>query len=179
MWGYFLKAYKAVVDRVDKRLRADSQLTLAEFELMYALNNGGGRVRFIDLANVTLLSQSRISRQIDSLQKRGLLLREITDSNRRATYAVLTEEGKAAYDEAEQVFLSAYYSDFRNLIPAEDVDAFRRVLGILLQEPDYPKRSLELLEAAFEENFYGPRKLFGRKPSNNIRAKSIRKSPEK
>ncbi len=164
-WGRFLKAYKAVVERVDKRMRAGSQLTLAEFELLFIVNDGGGRIRFIDLAKITQLSQSRISRQIDSLQARGFLIREITDSDRRATFAVLTPAGKAAFDEAEQPFLDGYYNEFRNLIPKKDMEAFRRVLGILLQEPDYPRRAMELLDTAFEQNSTWERALVGRKPS--------------
>lgn len=164
-WGRFLKAYKAVVERVDKQLRTGSQLTLAEFELMFIVNDGGGRLRFIDLAKIAQLSQSRISRQIDSLQTRGFLIREITDSDRRATFAVLTPAGKAAFDEAEQPFLRGYYNEFRNLIPKEDLEAFRRVLGILLQEPDYPRRAMQLLDTAFEQNASGGRVLVGRKPS--------------
>lgn len=164
-WGRFLKAYKAVVERVDKRLKADSQLSLAEYELLFIVNDGGGRVRFIDLAKITQLSQSRISRQIDALQARGLVKREITDTDRRATFAVLTPAGKAAFDEAEQPFLEGYYTEFRNLIPEEDIEAFRRVLGVLLKEPDYPRRAMQLLDAAFEQNSQGARSLPGRKPS--------------
>lgn len=165
MWGSFLKAYKAVVERVDGGLREASQLTLAEFELMFAINDGGGRVRFIDLANVTLLSQSRISRQVDALQSRGFLLREITDSDRRATFAVVTPEGKAAYDQAQDAFLDGYYGEFRDLIPDEDLEAFRRVLAHLLKEPDYPHKAMQILDAAFEANAKGGRGLPGRKPT--------------
>lgn len=60
MWGKFLKSYKSVTERMDKRICGQSKITLAEFELMYAINDSGGRIRFKDLADVTLLSQSRI-----------------------------------------------------------------------------------------------------------------------
>ena len=132
---------------------------------MYIVNDAGGRIRFIDLARISNLSQSCISRQVDSLQARGFLNREVTDSDRRATFAVLTAAGKAAFDQAEQPFLAAYYTEFRDLIPEADVESFRRVLGLLLREPDYPRQAMQLLDAAFEQNSKADRTLSGRKPS--------------
>ena len=76
-WVLFLKAYKSVVDRVDRELRRGSPISLAEFEILHMVTVAHGRIRFIDLAKVTLLSQSRISRQIDSLQQKGFLFREV------------------------------------------------------------------------------------------------------
>jgi DNA-binding MarR family transcriptional regulator len=149
---YFLKAYKAVVERVDKDLRATSRLTLAEFELLHLVVRAHGRIRFIDLAKVTLLSQSRISRQIDVLQGKGFLHREITASDRRATYAVLTPAGRKAYDDALQPFLRAYHDEFADLIPENDVEGFGLHLLSLLKEPDYSARITAIMDAARAAN---------------------------
>ena len=152
IWMYFLKAYKAVVERVDKDLRAASHLTLAEFELLHLVIRAHGRIRFIDLARVTLLSQSRISRQIDALQAKGFLYREITASDRRATFAVLTPAGRDAYDGAFQPFLQAYHEEFAGLIPAGDLKPFGEVLLSLLKEPDYSARVTAVMDAARAAN---------------------------
>lgn len=152
IWMYFLKAYKAVVERVDKDLRAASHLTLAEFELLHLVIRAHGRIRFIDLARVTLLSQSRISRQIDALQAKGFLYREITASDRRATFAVLTPAGREAYDGAFQPFLQAYHEEFAGLIPAGDLKPFGEVLLSLLKEPDYSARVTAVMDAARAAN---------------------------
>ena len=148
IWMYFLKAYKAVVERVDKDVRSASHLTLAEFELLHLVIRAHGRIRFIDLAKVTLLSQSRISRQIDALQSKGFLYREITDSDRRATYAVLTSAGRKAYDSAYQPFLQAYHEEFSDLIPARCLKSFGEVLLSLLKEPHYSARITAIMDAA-------------------------------
>lgn len=152
IWMYFLKAYKAVVERVDKDLRSASPLTLAEFELLHLVIRAHGRIRFIDLARVTLLSQSRISRQIDALQAKGFLHREITATDRRATYAVLTPAGRKAYDGAFQPFLQAYHEEFADLIPARDLKSFGEVLLSLLKEPDYSARVTAVMDAARAAN---------------------------
>lgn len=149
-WVLFLKAYKAVVERVDKELRKGSPLSLAEFEILHMVSIADGRIRFIDLAKVTLLSQSRISRQIDSLQQKGFLLREVTDADRRATYAVMTPAGAQAYDDALQPFLRSYHLDFAELIGDEQAPQFTQVLDVLLQDPDYKDKVNAIMEGTHE-----------------------------
>ena len=56
-------------------------------------------------------------------QARESLNREVTDSDRRA-FAVLTAAGKAAFDQAEQPFLAAYYTGFAISHPKADVESF-------------------------------------------------------
>jgi DNA-binding MarR family transcriptional regulator len=96
-WSYFLKAYKVATEGVDKSLRENSPLSLAEFEILHKVGLTGGRIRFIDLARITLLSQSRISRQIDALQAKGFLRREITASDNRATLRSLQRKVSALW----------------------------------------------------------------------------------
>lgn len=124
------------------------------------------------------MNGNRSSRQIDSLQSRGLLEKEVTDADRRATFAVLTVFGKSALEEAEQVFLEAYYSEFRNLIPEKDLVAFDRVLGLLMQDPEYSQRILDIVDTALIANRNSGRVLHGRKPSaiepDKVRRKAVR-----
>lgn len=136
-WSYFLKAYKVVVDAVDTGVRSGAPISLAEYELLLHVKRAGDRIRFIDLANLTLLSQSRISRQIDSLQERGLLNREITDSDRRATYAVMTPAGQIALDQAGEAFVGAFHRHFLDLIPEDQLSVLTRILEPLLPDADY------------------------------------------
>jgi DNA-binding MarR family transcriptional regulator len=140
VWGLFLKAFKVVTDQVDKALKADAPVSLPEFEILHILNNNDGRMRLIDLATGTLLSQSRISRQVDALQAKGFLVREVSEADRRATYAVLTPEGVRTYDLARQPFLRAYYKHFSDLI-GEHSEAFGTILSALMNQEKLPTGS--------------------------------------
>lgn len=137
VWGLFLRAYKVVTDQVDKALKAEAPVSLPEFEILHILTNNNGRMRLIDLATGTLLSQSRISRQVDALQAKGLLVREISEADRRATYAVLTPDGVQTYDAARQPFLKAYYKHFADLI-GDQSQAFGTVLNALMTQEQLP-----------------------------------------
>jgi DNA-binding MarR family transcriptional regulator len=126
-----------VTDQVDKALKAEAPVSLPEFEILHILHNNDGRMRLIDLATGTLLSQSRISRQVDALQAKGFLVREISEADRRATYAVLTPEGVQTYDAARQPFLRAYYKHFSDLI-GDQTPAFGTVLSALMNQEQLP-----------------------------------------
>lgn len=144
VWGLFLKAFKVVTDQVDKALKAEAPVSLPEFEILHILKNNSGRMRLIDLATGTLLSQSRISRQVDALQAKGFLVREVSEADRRATYAVLTPEGLRTYELASQPFLRAYNKHFAALV-GEHSEAFGTMLGALMnQEALSPGASLFL-----------------------------------
>ncbi len=124
----FLHAYKVVIDRVDKELRATSPLSVTEFEVLSHLDRAGGRLRFITLAHQVKLSQSRVSRQVDSLDRKGYVRRDITNQNRRATFAVMTELGQSVYNAAEQPFQQAWRSHFLDQVVQVDLEAFRKTL---------------------------------------------------
>lgn len=128
----FLHAYKVVIDRVDKELRAISPLSVTEFEVLSHLVRAGGRIRFIDLAHRVKLSQSRVSRQIDSLDLKGYVRREITNQNRRATFAVMTELGQSVYDAAEQPFQQAWRTHFLDPVVEVNLEVFRKTLITLI-----------------------------------------------
>ncbi|WP_091743118.1 MarR family winged helix-turn-helix transcriptional regulator [Phenylobacterium immobile] len=146
VWGLFLKAFKVVTDQVDKALKAEAPVSLPEFEILHILKNNDGRMRLIDLATGTLLSQSRISRQVDALQAKGFLVREVSEADRRATYAVLTPEGVRTYDLASQPFLRAYYKHFADLI-GENAQAFGTILGPLMNQEKLPSGSSLFIDA--------------------------------
>ena len=134
----FLHAQKLVNERVDRDLRGGGLLSATEFEVLWRLNYAGGRSRFINLAHDVKLSQSRVSRQVDSLERKGYVLREATNQNRRATFAVMTDKGQRAYEAAEQPFQEAWRRHFLDRISPDDLKVFKRVLISLIGDVPLP-----------------------------------------
>lgn len=151
-WTFFLKAYKVVVEDIDRGMRTAAGVTLAEYEILFGLREAGGRLRFIEMSRSTLLSQSRISRLVDGLQTKGYVKREITDSDRRATFAILTPKGMTAFQSAHEAVLAGMHDHFFDLIPAGELAAFTKVLGSLLRDPEFYERNKEVLRKAREQN---------------------------
>ncbi len=152
MWGSFLQAYKAVVERIDKELKDKGALSLAQFEMVLRVRDVGGRIRFVDLATIMMVSPSRISRQIDALHSRGYLLREATNKDRRATFAVLTASGERAYQKSLGIFLLAFEKHFLSHVPKRFAKPFVACLRALIDDSDSMDKVAVLVDRTRKRN---------------------------
>ena len=59
----------------------------------------GRRLRMTDLAGQTTLSTSGVTRVVDRMDREGLVRREACPSDRRSSYAVVTDAGRQRLDE--------------------------------------------------------------------------------
>jgi MarR family 2-MHQ and catechol resistance regulon transcriptional repressor len=75
-------------------------LAPAEFEVCLRLaRSPERRLRMGDLAAQTTLTSSGITRVVDRLVERGLVTRQSCSTDRRTTYAVITDTGRRLLDE--------------------------------------------------------------------------------
>jgi DNA-binding MarR family transcriptional regulator len=69
-------------------------MSLADYEVLVALSETSERrLRMSDLAAILHLSPSGLTRRLDGLARRGWVRRERCPSDRRGTFAVLTDAG--------------------------------------------------------------------------------------
>jgi hypothetical protein len=93
-WRAWIAAAQLVLDQLDRDMQADHELTLADYEILVRLSDvPERRLRMSELAQVTLSSRSRLSHQIDRMEKAGLIERHPCPDDRRGYFAVLTEHG--------------------------------------------------------------------------------------
>ncbi len=93
-WRAWLSANLLLQDRLGRDLQEEAGLTNADYEIMVRLSESPQRrVRMSDLASMTLSSRSRLSHQIDRMEKAGYVRREECADDRRGFFAVLTEQG--------------------------------------------------------------------------------------
>ena len=72
-------------------------LSQVEFEVLIRLaRSPAGLLRMTDLAAQTSLTASGVTRVVDRLADRGLVARQACATDRRATYAVITDAGRTA-----------------------------------------------------------------------------------
>jgi len=92
---------------LDKQLQ-EVGLTAFEFTLLEALHEADdSRLRLSALASRTNATLPRLSRVVTGLERKGLVVRAACDGDGRATNAVLTDEGEAAYARARGVYAAA------------------------------------------------------------------------
>jgi DNA-binding MarR family transcriptional regulator len=101
VWRAFLRSHAFVARRLEADLLATSDLPLAEFDVLFQLALAHGhRLRMNELADRVLLSRAGITRLVDRLVADGLVARVKCASDARGAYAVLTEPGRARFEEA-------------------------------------------------------------------------------
>ena len=93
-WRAWLAATALVAERAEHEMKRDSDLSLAEYEVLVRLSEAPGRrLRMSELADRTLASKSRLSHQVARMEAAGLVLREGCPQDGRVAYAVLTDIG--------------------------------------------------------------------------------------
>src|SRR3954454_22642089 len=91
--GLLAEAYTGLMNRFNAQLD-EHRLSAVEFEVLLRLaRSPGRRLRMTDLAGQTSLSTSGVTRVVDRMDRDGLVRREACASDRRSSYAVVTEAG--------------------------------------------------------------------------------------
>ncbi|HEX6662730.1 MAG TPA: MarR family transcriptional regulator, partial [Gaiellaceae bacterium] len=87
-----------------------------------------GRMRRVDLAGMLLLTPSGVTRLLDGLEKAGLVERGSCASDRRVTYAILTEAGASRLQEASDSHIAAVRSFFEARFSDDELDQLAQLL---------------------------------------------------
>ncbi|WP_431920775.1 MarR family winged helix-turn-helix transcriptional regulator [Nonomuraea jabiensis] len=104
-------------------------LSEIDFETVIRLaRSPGQRLRMSDLAAQTELSTSGVTRVVDRLEREGLVIREACPSDRRASYAVLTEAGRARLESVLPQHVQDIDDWFTGLLGEEELEAFLATL---------------------------------------------------
>jgi DNA-binding MarR family transcriptional regulator len=124
-WRAFLRAHAAVTRELNADLVARDGLTINDYEVLLLLSRADGRkMRRVDLSARVLLTPSGITRLLDGLEASGLVERAECKSDRRVTYAQLTDAGLAKLKQAahghltriDELFLDRYTEDEREAL---------------------------------------------------------------
>ncbi|MER7417587.1 MarR family transcriptional regulator [Micromonospora peucetia] len=100
-WRAYIEASQRLYTRLEDDLRAGSALTFADYHVLVLLSEAPGqRLRMGELASRLIFSPSRLTYQISTMQRRGLVARESCPDDRRGSEAVLTAAGLLALREA-------------------------------------------------------------------------------
>ncbi|MET0424234.1 MAG: MarR family transcriptional regulator [Actinoplanes sp.] len=82
---------------VEQQLRAESQLSYVQFQLLGRLADARGRLTMTELADGVVYSRSGLTYQAGQLEKAGLITRGPSPDDERATLVTITEAGLALF----------------------------------------------------------------------------------
>lgn len=93
-WGLVIEGYLATQDRLMSEIAERFGLQPAPFDILLRLiRSPGHRMQMTRLANEAALTSGGFTKVADRMVKADLIRREPCETDRRVTYAVLTEHG--------------------------------------------------------------------------------------
>ncbi len=114
------------------QLVADHGLTINDYEALLHLSRAEeGRMRRVDLAEQLILTASGVTRLLDGLERTGWVERGSCESDRRVTYAVLTDAGRAKLREASSAHIETVRDYFESRFSKAELDQLAGLLGRL------------------------------------------------
>lgn len=135
-WRAFVQAHARITRKLDEELRAEHDLSLAEYDALLSIaDTPERRIRMRQLADKVILSKSGVTRLIDRLVEDGLVERCAASDDARGAEAVLTEAGLDRLRRASRTHLRGVAEHFLDRIPADELDALHATLRRVMTEP--------------------------------------------
>lgn len=131
-WVRLLRGHASATRAMSAQLVAEHGLTINDYEcLLYLAHAEEGRMRRVDLAEQLILTASGVTRLLDGLERAGWVERASCASDRRVTYAVLTDAGRAKLQEAADSHITGVRTFFEERFSADEIETLARLLGRL------------------------------------------------
>ena len=131
-WRTFLTAHATVVRRLETELEEQESLALSDFDVLAQLHFAGGTLRMRDLADSVLLSRSGMTRRVDRLEAEGFVSRVACETDRRGSFAHLTDAGRERLLRALPVHLQGIADHFLAPLGADELASIRTTLAKLV-----------------------------------------------
>lgn len=128
-WQALLHAYQDVVRVLDLELREAHDLSLAAYDVLLRLARAPDRtLRMHELAERVMLSRSGVTRTVDRLVSKGLVLRLPDAEDGRGTHARLTERGRRELRRAARTHLRGIREHFLSRMGEDQVESVAAAL---------------------------------------------------
>lgn len=127
-WDGFIHMQETLVGRLARRLHTDSGMSASDYLVLVNLTaNGGGRMRFLELAKRVEWEKSRMSHQVRRMTKRGLVAREDCPEDARGAFIVATPAGYKAIEEAAPLHVEHVRRLFIEALTPNQLSTFARL----------------------------------------------------
>jgi DNA-binding MarR family transcriptional regulator len=135
-WINLQQTFRVIQVRIDERLRAETDLSWPEFELLMRLELAADHhpLQMGEIAAQLVGSPSGTTRIADRLEKDGLIVRETPRENRRIVRVQLTDHGRKVLGKAQQTFRTTLHETFGSHLADSEVAKLRGTLRHLLEE---------------------------------------------
>ena len=131
-WTRLLRAHAATTRLLSAELQAEHGLTLNDYEALLRLSRAeDGRMKRVDLARSLVLTPSGVTRLLEGLEDSGLVRRAACATDRRVTYAELTNAGRKKLETASRSHVASIRSLLEERLADDEIDTVAQILGKL------------------------------------------------
>ena len=131
-WTRLLRAHAATTRLLSAQLHEEHGLTLNDYEALLVLSRADeGRMKRIELARTLILTPSGVTRLLEGLEDAGLVERAACATDRRVTYAQLTDAGREKLHEASSGHITSIHALLEEHLDDAELDSVAEILGKL------------------------------------------------
>ena len=133
-WRAYIAATTLLHEQLSRELQDEHGISIGDYEILVRLSEAPDRtLRMSHLADSTLASRSRLSHQIDRLEKAGVVRRQACDEDRRGQNAILADEGFALLVAAAPTHVTGVRKHLVDLLTEEQFSALGRACEIIAE----------------------------------------------
>ena len=126
-WRSYIVASRRLLDALDSDLDGHD-LSMADYEVLAQLSDAPDRkMRMTELAEIAMLSKSRLSHRMKVMEKAGWVRREVCDDDKRGSFAVMTEKGWRAIVKAAPDHVKSVRSRFVDNLTSKDQEELAKI----------------------------------------------------
>jgi DNA-binding MarR family transcriptional regulator len=131
-WRAFIDAIRLFTSEIERELQHDSGLNHAYYQILVTLSETPGRtIRMSDLAELTLTSRSRLSHAVARLEDAGWVERLSCPSDKRGSFASLTDTGMAVLEDAARGHVEAVRRNLFDVLTPCQVQQLGQISSVL------------------------------------------------
>ncbi|HET9142605.1 MarR family winged helix-turn-helix transcriptional regulator [Actinophytocola sp.] len=134
IWRSFVTAVEGLTDYFDRQLQRDSAMPYTYYEILVALSEAPDRtLRMSQLAGARGSSRSRLSHAVARLEEVGWVHRRTCHTDKRGSFAVLTDAGFAALAAAAPGHVTAVREKIFDQLTPEQVAQLGEISRAILR----------------------------------------------
>ena len=139
-WYAQAKMNARLTERLSDEMERQTGLSAAWFDLLANLH-AKGPTRMNELADELILSRGGATRLVARMEEAGLVERETPPTDRRATFAVITDKGRAAIERAVPVHLELVEQAFGRHLEPDETEMILRVVARVCEAHGWPAKT--------------------------------------
>ena len=130
-WRSYIIASRRLLDALDADLNGHD-LSMADYEVLAQLSDAPDRrMRMSELAEIAMLSKSRLSHRMKVMEKAGWVRREVCTEDKRGSFAVMTEKGWRAIVKAAPDHVASVRNRFVDNLNVKDQEELAKIFDRL------------------------------------------------